>query len=96
MEKILISADALWENGFGVVFPELEGADAFTEVATTLDLIERLDPKMGIPGHGRVFAYIPEVLARSRQRLAVFAKNPFKHAHNAVKVLIKFKPCLSG
>jgi hypothetical protein len=24
-----ISADALWENGFGVVFPELEGADAF-------------------------------------------------------------------
>ncbi len=51
---------------------------------------------MGIPGHGRVFAYIPEVLARSRQRLAVFAKNPFKHAHNAVKVLIKFKPCLSG
>jgi glyoxylase-like metal-dependent hydrolase (beta-lactamase superfamily II) len=38
--KILISADALWANGFGVVFPELEGVDAFHEVAQTLDLIE--------------------------------------------------------
>jgi hypothetical protein len=33
---VLISADALWENGFGVVFPELEGDDAFAIVAATL------------------------------------------------------------
>ena len=26
---VLISADALWNNGFGVVFPELEGIEAF-------------------------------------------------------------------
>jgi glyoxylase-like metal-dependent hydrolase (beta-lactamase superfamily II) len=31
-QKVLISADALWSNGFGVVFPELEGMDAFDEV----------------------------------------------------------------
>ena len=30
--SILISADALWQNGFGVVFPELEGEAAFDEV----------------------------------------------------------------
>jgi glyoxylase-like metal-dependent hydrolase (beta-lactamase superfamily II) len=89
--KILISADALWENGFGVVFPELEGINAFAEVAATLDMIERLGPKTVIPGHGRVFAYTPEVLARARQRLESFAKNPLKHAHHAVKVLLKFK-----
>ena len=29
---VLISADALWENGFGVVFPELDGAAAFDDV----------------------------------------------------------------
>lgn len=89
--KLLISADALWENGFGVVFPELEGADAFSEVAATLDLIEQLNPKSVIPGHGRVFAYSPEVLARASQRLESFVRDPRKHARHAVKVLLKFK-----
>lgn len=90
-ERVLISADALWENGFGVVFPELEGIDAFAEVAATLDMIERLAPKTVIPGHGRVFAYTPEVLARARQRLDAFVSNPVKHANHAAKVLLKFK-----
>jgi glyoxylase-like metal-dependent hydrolase (beta-lactamase superfamily II) len=90
-KRILISADALWENGFGVVFPELEGADAFAEVAATLDLIERLNPKTVIPGHGRVFFNTPEVLARARQRLDAFVSKPLRHAQHAAKVLLKFK-----
>lgn len=91
VSRVLISADALWENGFGVVFPELEGADAFAEVDTTLNLIERLNPRTVIPGHGRVFAYAPEIMARARQRLESFISNPPKHAHHAAKVLLKFK-----
>ena len=89
--KVLISADALWENGFGVVFPELEGADAFAQVAATLDLIETLAPRTVIPGHGPVFAYTPEILNKARQRLDSFIKDPVKHARHAVKVLLKFK-----
>ena len=89
--RLLISADALWENGFGVVFPELEGDEAFSEVAATFDLIERLNPQTVIPGHGRVFDYAPEVLARARQRLDSFASNPTRHARHAAKVLLKFK-----
>lgn len=89
--RVLISADALWENGFGVVFPELEGEDAFAEVAATLDLIERLNPKTVIPGHGRVFSYAPEVLVRARQRLDSFVNKPSRHAQHAAKVLLKFK-----
>ena len=89
--RILISADALWENGFGVIFPELEGESAFSEVAATLDMIERLVPTTVIPGHGRVFAYTPEVLATARQRLNAFVKNPLRHAQHAAKVLLKFK-----
>lgn len=91
VKKILISADALWENGFGVVFPELEGEGAFGEVAASLDLIERLNPTVVVPGHGRVFAYSPAVLALARQRLNAFEKNPRSHARHAAKVLIKFK-----
>lgn len=89
--RLLISADALWENGFGVVFPELEGDEAFSEVAATFDLIERLNPKTVIPGHGRVFDYAPEVLVRARQRLDSFVSNPARHAKHAAKVLLKFK-----
>ena len=89
--RTLISADALWEKGFGVVFPELDGETAFDEVAATFDLIERLDPRWVIPGHGPVFRYRAEVLAYARERLNAFVKNPERHAHHAVKVLLKFK-----
>jgi glyoxylase-like metal-dependent hydrolase (beta-lactamase superfamily II) len=89
--RTLISADALWENGFGVVFPELEGLHAFAEVGATLDLIEGLQPKTVIPGHGAVFGYRPEVMARARQRLASFVSDPQRHAQHAVKVLLKYK-----
>lgn len=89
--RTLISADALWENGFGVVFPELEGSSAFDEVAATLDMIERLSPRTVIPGHGPVFGYRPKVLTSARQRLNAFISNPGRHAHHAAKVLLKFK-----
>jgi glyoxylase-like metal-dependent hydrolase (beta-lactamase superfamily II) len=89
--RTLVSADALWENGFGVVFPELEGQDAFAAVGATLDLIEWLDPVTVIPGHGRIFEYSNEVLERAKQRLAAFTRDPVKHARHAAKVLLKFK-----
>lgn len=89
--RTLISADALWENGFGIVFPELEGENAFAEVGETLDLIEKLGPRWIVPGHGAVFHYGAEVMARSRQRLDAFAKHPQSHARHAAKVLLKFK-----
>lgn len=89
--RILISADALWENGFGVVFPELEGVDAFDEVAQTLDLIEKLVPALVLPGHGRGFEDVTTALARARTRLNQFTSNPAKHHRHALKVLIKYK-----
>jgi len=90
-DRVLISADALWENGFGVVFPELEGEDAFDEVARTLDLIERLSPRTVIPGHGPVFHDAGRALGIARKRLDGFASNPVKHALYAAKVLLKYK-----
>jgi glyoxylase-like metal-dependent hydrolase (beta-lactamase superfamily II) len=91
IHKILISADALWENGFGVVFPELEGTQAFSEVAATFDLVEQLSPRVVIPGHGRIFVDWNSALNRARRRLDGFVQNPGKHAHHAAKVLLKFK-----
>jgi glyoxylase-like metal-dependent hydrolase (beta-lactamase superfamily II) len=89
--RLLMSADALWQNGFGVVFPELVGVDAFDEVAQTLDLIESLAPATIIPGHGAVFTEVAPALALARSKLEGFAKSPEKHARYGAKVLLKFK-----
>lgn len=89
--RVLISADALWQNGFGVVFQELEGERAFEEVAATLDLIEELQPAVVVPGHGSVFDDVGMALQRARGRLDAYVANPAKHATHAAKVLLKFK-----
>jgi glyoxylase-like metal-dependent hydrolase (beta-lactamase superfamily II) len=89
-ERILISADALWENGFGVVFPELEGESGFAEVRATLELIASLDVKLVIPGHGAPFADAGKALATAFSRVDYFAADPVRNAQNAIKVLLKF------
>ncbi len=87
---VLLSADALWANGFGVVFSELLGEGGFEEVGATLDLIEGLNPKVVVPGHGAPFSDTSDALARARSRLAGFQKDPAKHARHAAKVLLKY------
>ncbi len=89
-EGILISADALWGNGFGVVFPELDGDSGFAEVAATLDMIDSLGARFVIPGHGAPFTDVQGALARARSRLDYLAADPVRNAQNAVKVLLKF------
>ena len=90
-ERLLLSADALWENGFGVVFPELDGEAAFGQVAATLDLIEALAPAQVVPGHGAVFSDVAGALDRARRRLDAFVRDPYRHASHAAKVLLKYK-----
>ena len=89
--RTLVSADALWEQGFGVVFPELDGMHAFAEVGDTLDLIEHLEPAVVIPGHGSPFTDVAQALIVARRRLDGFVSHPAKHRHYAAKVLLKFK-----
>ncbi|NGZ83453.1 MBL fold metallo-hydrolase [Duganella aceris] len=89
-ERVLVSADALWENGFGVIFPELDGESGFAEARATLDLIAGLDVRLVIPGHGAPFADVAGALARAYSRLDYLAADPLRNAQNALKVLLKF------
>ena len=90
-ERILISADALWENGFGVIFPELEGESGFAEEQAVLDAIARLDVRVVIPGHGAPFTNVAQALERAFSRVAWLRADPARNARNALKVLIVFK-----
>ncbi len=89
-ERLLISADALWENGFGVIFPELDGESGFAEARATLELIAGLDLRLVIPGHGAPFTDVRKALDFAFARIDYLAADPLRNAQNAVKVLLKF------
>lgn len=89
-EGILISADALWQNGFGVIFPELEGESGFAEARATLALIDTLDVRLVIPGHGAPFTDVKPALARAFSRVDFLQEDPARNAENAIKVMLKF------
>lgn len=88
--RILISGDALWENGMGFVWPA-HGANPFIAAAhQTLDAMERLAPALVIPGHGAPFAGVGAALAAVRSKLDAFARDPAKNARHVVKVMFVF------
>jgi glyoxylase-like metal-dependent hydrolase (beta-lactamase superfamily II) len=87
---ILISADALWSNGFGVIFPELEGESGFAEQRAVLELIASLAPRLVIPGHGAPFSDVDAALKRAHARLNALSASLERNARHAAKVLLKF------
>lgn len=89
--RLLISGDALWENGFGVVFSELLGqADGLRATRDTLDTLARLPIDCVIPGHGAPFAEIGPAFERAYRRLASFEQNGETLARHALKVMLVF------
>ena len=88
---VLISADALWEEGFGVIFPELWGESGFEEVAQTLDLMEALPVSLVIPGHGKPFTNLAKSIEIARSRLDYLASSPDRNSRHGAKVLLKYK-----
>lgn len=88
---LLISADALWANGFGIIFPELQDESGFAEQRAVLELIETLAPRRVLPGHGPMFEDVAAAIARARKRLETMAADPERHARHAIKALLKFR-----
>ncbi|MBL8430051.1 MAG: MBL fold metallo-hydrolase [Dechloromonas sp.] len=90
-KRILISGDALWENGFGVIFPELLGeADGLTSTQETLEMLSRLPIDIVIPGHGRPFSTVDAAFERAFRRLGNFRNNIDQLAWHAIKGIVSF------
>ena len=89
--RLLISGDALWEDGFGVIFGELLGQPgALTATRDTLEMIGRLPIDTVIPGHGKPFGAVEAALERAFKRLAAFEADPSRMAKNALKACFIF------
>ena len=90
-QRILISGDALWENGFGVIFPELLGeADGLASTRATLEMLARLPIDTVIPGHGAPFVAVDAAFERAFRRLDLFTAEIDKLAWHAIKVIVSF------
>ena len=95
--RILISGDALWENGFGLIFQELFGeAGGFADTRATLEAISRLQIDTVIPGHGAPFGSVERSLAAAFQRLDAYEREPVKLARHALKVMLSFSLMIHG
>jgi glyoxylase-like metal-dependent hydrolase (beta-lactamase superfamily II) len=89
--RLLISGDALWEDGFGIIFGELLGQPgALDATRATLDMIAGLAVDTVIPGHGRPFGNVPAALDRAYRRLDAFAADPARMARNGIKACFIF------
>jgi glyoxylase-like metal-dependent hydrolase (beta-lactamase superfamily II) len=88
--RILISGDALWEDGFGFVMPADMDAAALPATRSTLDLIAGLDVALVVPGHGEPFAGTDRALERAYARLGALEADPLRIARHAVKVILTF------
>jgi glyoxylase-like metal-dependent hydrolase (beta-lactamase superfamily II) len=93
-KRLLISGDALWRDGFGVIFSELLGhpddAGGLKAARETLDKLARLPVDVVIPGHGAPFVDIEESFERAYRRLAAFERSSERLARHALKVMLAF------
>ena len=89
--RVLVSGDALWENGFGAVFDKLFGREtALAETRATLERIAGLGCELVIPGHGRPFNDVAAALERAFSRLKGYEDDITRLARHVVKVLFTF------
>lgn len=88
--RILISGDALWEQGFGFVMPPEVDAAALPATRATLDTIAQLPIRTVIPGHGEPFSDVEASLERAFNRVQAFEADSTRMARHALKVLLMF------
>jgi len=89
--RILISGDALWRDGFGILFADVLGTgDGLGEARRTLEAIGQLAVDAVIPGHGAPFSDFDAALERAFARLRAFEDDGARMARNAIRACMTF------
>ena len=83
--RILISADALWENSSGFVVPQAINPKPLAAQRATFTRLAELDVALVIPGHGPMFTDYSGALKRASEKLELFATDDMRIAKNVVK-----------
>lgn len=88
--ELIEAFDALWQDGLGILRPQVDGDAVFEQAAAALDTIEGLNPRVVVPGHGRPFRDVAAALAKARRRLARWRDDPHAHRQNLTRTFIAF------
>jgi glyoxylase-like metal-dependent hydrolase (beta-lactamase superfamily II) len=89
-QRVLVSGDALWEHGFGLVEPLERLEERLAAQRATLECIAKLDVARVVPGHGAPFCEVGAALGRAFQRLDAYAADPLKLARHCLKAFFMF------
>lgn len=74
--RVLVTGDALWDDGFGLLDPWTDGPGVFDRAQGALDALQDLGPAVVVPGHGVPFGDLGGALQRARSRLAYLRTHP--------------------
>ena len=88
--RILVSGDALWANGYGLVMPPEVDPRALPATRATLQMIAGLDARVVIPGHGAPFVEVGAALERAFARTAGYETDSLRAARHALKSILSF------
>jgi glyoxylase-like metal-dependent hydrolase (beta-lactamase superfamily II) len=88
--RILVSGDALWENGYGFVMPREIDPRALPATRATIEMLSALDIRVVIPGHGEPFSEVGAALERAHSRTTAFETDSLRVARHALKAVLTF------
>ncbi len=88
--RLLITADALWEHGFGFVPPQAIDPRPLAAQRATFDLLEDLEVDWVMPGHGPIFRDFRGALRRARAKLDALAQDDLRIARSVAKGMFAY------
>ena len=89
-DKILLSSDTLWQTDMAVMTLRVEGSRALFDMQASLHKIEKLEVQTVYPGHGKPFYDMAKAIARSKQRIDNFLRNPEAIGDDLLKKIIVY------
>ena len=89
-EKVLLSADTLWENDVAVMTLRVEGSSAVFQMQASLEKLAPLDVKRVFPGHGPPFDGAKTALEKSRKKIQAYLRDRTLIGRDLLKKIIMY------
>lgn len=88
--RVLIGADAMWENDLGVLHTAVHGPTILADAEMAVRKIMALDPAVVIPGHGGLITNVQENGEMILKRLNSFRQDPGRAAWHLTRRFIMY------
>lgn len=87
---VLVTGDALWERGFGLLNPWHDGPGVYDGAARALDTLAQVDARVVVPGHGEPFTDLQGAIRQARGVLAHMRARPDRLRAQVIRNTLSF------